>query len=391
MDFPDIQCGGKTTDGPLRNGGTGDPLFPDLTYGAFKSGFRFAVAWTSVESYTGQLDYWIDSDPRVDAPVEKTEGTEGTAHLIVVDDLPVGSTLSFKVSDAAGKESQLHTIVLCNAHNAYSLRQGFYVVNLMTLSNEHASIRVIEEGIANYAIMLNDATDGWVKAGVQLIVFDDPESLEEGQTCADGPRCGMYDVVFSQAESSCYANGVPPTICAAVTTRDGIRDPAGQIFFNQLLGEGTGEPGSASWEVGLVLAHEFGHYGFGMLDYYPSGGLPGQDCNDMNGQRAISIMGDAGREATEYDDSFNRCPNEDFMIQNRGGYTPNWNFLVCDGNGNPAPTKLTEEGCGLKRYDRIPNRGALKQLPDPGPLEAGPVFLPLVLDMEGTILRNPPS
>ncbi|HLF16560.1 MAG TPA: hypothetical protein VI796_03910, partial [Candidatus Thermoplasmatota archaeon] len=90
-------------------------------------------------------------------------------------------------------------------------------------------------------------------------------------------------------------------------------------------------------EVGSVLTHELGHYAFGMQDMYTDLGT-GPDCYDAG--TSVSVMG-SNRDATEYDDEVNRCPNESLL----SGYEPAWTSL-------------------RQRFDAVPDRTGP---PDPGP------------------------
>lgn len=286
--------------------GAGDAALPSLVYAALKTGFRAVVAWETEDAFPATLAASLDGG----ASVTLSEATPRRQHVFVLDGLPVGATLCFTPQGGSA-----HAMRLANAMNAHDGEA--YVMSLLVLANEQPDRAALEAGLDRYARVLYDATDGHVRTGRIVTLFGDAERHNSGWvTCyltsivtGDRPLCqNVYDVLFT------YDGSIGG---AAQTYADGIQDPAQTIWMNQYLQAPlVGLPD----DVGMVLAHEMGHYAFGMADYY--GNLAGTDPDCWDAAKGLSIMG-GNRDATEYDDEVNRCPNEALFPD----YVPSWTYM----------------------------------------------------------------
>ena len=288
-----------------------DESLPNLAWAALKTGFRFAVAWSSESPTTGSLTYTVANG----TPQTVSETLPTRAHLLVLDGLPVGKALCFTVTEG-GTTTALHAVRLANAMTSFQegSPHGAYTMNSLVLVNELGDLAEVQEGVDDYADRLWDATDGWVRAGATLIIVNDPAHHNAGWvTCyvitLGPPLCTqVYDVLFT--------NDAAPQ-GAASTYRRGVHEPRAAIWMNQYH---QAMPGPVSMDdTGSVLTHEMGHYIFDMDDLYGDPVVPdSQDC-DVPGL-SISIMG-GPREATEFDDEVNRCPTQP------SGYVPSWTLM----------------------------------------------------------------
>ncbi len=333
-----FNCGGETVIEEFATHGSGDLNVGSLHWAALKTGYRFAVAWTTEGTETGKLEYAIGGG----AWVEATEGSMRKGHVIILDDLPLGNTICFRAITGAGP-SEMHAARLANAMNAYDAASGTYTLNLLTLASEVPHEGNLETGYRLFAQKLWDATDGHVRVGTNIIVYADLDNHNSGWvTCYmvtrvwSGPMVGcaqVFDVVFSH-ESDPRA--------AAFTYLDGIQEPDAAVWMNQLHEANRlnamffGDESEAN-EVAYVLLHEIGHYVFGAMDLY--GATPvAADCWDE--QLSLSVMG-GDRDATEFDDDVHTCPN----AQDISGYESSWSRM-------------------RERFPMIPDRPGA---PDPGP------------------------
>jgi len=319
---------------PYDTFGSDDSL-PSLAWAALKTGFRFAVAWTSESATTEQLSYSVGGG--AETAVSETVPTR--VHLFVLDGLPEGKTLCFR---PGGPDGPLHAVRLANAMEAYAegVPHGVYTANYLVLVNEMGDRAEVEAGVADYANRLWDATDGWVRAGAVLIIATDAMHHNSGwSTCyllsVDSPACNrLFDVIFTE-------DAVPQG--AASTYRQGVRDPDAAIWMNM---HWQAVPGPVSLDAaGAVLTHETGHYLFDMDDLYGDPVVPdAQDCTDTSFD--MSIMG-GDRDVTEFDDEFARCSTQG------SGYVPSWTLF-------------------RRQFPEVWDRPAG---PDPGPSGNGGVFL----------------
>ena len=388
----DITCEGKETldaDGnrfPLTNHGRGDSTMVDLIWGAMKGGERFTVMWNSPRVSNSTLNYRIfDGVPHdPGAPYSAVEDSrESKAHYFILQfpQATAGAWMEFYVEDtdtagAITRTSDTHRLVLCNANNAWSEHAQKYIINLSVTSFDeagpeggtldHASI---EYGMNVFANKIWDGTDGWVAIGSVMIIYNEPKLKQGGHwpvpTCGNtDPSCGI-DTVFTYAENPQAAGS---------TNLMGIRAASSQIAMNQAYEAhsppGNPQFGSLAWEVGSVMAHEFGHYAFGMPDQYESAegapAAPLSDCWSDEDSAGISIMS-GSREATEFDDDVqNRCPNE-LGASGRGRvsgeYMPSWLSLITN-------------------YPEIPYRAGAY---DPGPAGYGPAYALGVIDRQAVV------
>lgn len=286
--------------------GAGDAALPTLAYAALKTGFRAVVAWETAGPSAATLTVSLDGG----APVTLAEATPREQHVFVLDGLPEGRALCFTPQGGSA-----HALRLANAMNAHD--GDAYSLNLLVLANEQPDREALEAGLDDYARLLHDATDGAVRSGLVLTLYGDLERHNSGwATCyitsiatGDRPLCrNVHDVLFT------YDGSIGG---AAQTYRDGIQDPEQAIWMNQYLQAPL--VGLAD-DVGNVLVHEMGHYAFGMMDLY--GSLAGTDADCWDPAKGLSVMG-GSRDATEFDDEVNRCPNEEIIA----GYVPSWTLL----------------------------------------------------------------
>lgn len=333
-------CDGQTVDERFATHGAGDRVLPSLAWAALKTGFRFAVAWESDDAYAGTLHYQVDGGAWRTA----SESLPRSGHAIVVDDLPEGKALCFYVADGSGAVSLTHGVRTENAMTSYDEATGTYTINLLTLVNFPQDRDVLEGGYDIYARTLWDMTDGHVRAGTNIVLYEDPQRTTFGFNGLQVDVSGdwIFDVVFQPDN--------PPA--AGYTWIDAIQDEQGWIVMNSMH---EAPPvtvfANPEREVGMVLAHEVGHYALGALDLYTDAGL-GPDCYDPSTE--ISVMG-GNRGASELDDETNRCPNEDLI----SGYVPSW-------------TKLRQ------RFVEVPER---PEAPDPGPDGDGGAYTFAAYDM----------
>lgn len=359
--------------------GVGDAVFSDLAFAATKTGFRAVVAWTTPEAAASELQFSLDGAGawRVRLP------GSGTLHAYVLDGLPVGGTLCFRAV-ADGMAGEWHALRLANAEHARDAASGAHTIHLLAfVSESSAHEALVLAGLDVYAQRLFDATDGHVRSGLVLALALDPRRANAGGrlSCVDlggwvilQTRADLCDVAPDLVFSHDNAVGA-----AANARMDGIRSRDGRIFVNALV-ETTAPLVASAQELGSVLAHEMGHYAFGMPDLYTSG----PDCYDPTTR--VSLMG-ASREAVELDDDVARCPNEAHLP----GYVPSWRYLrerfpdVPDRPTGPRPGPSGDGGAhrvALLRALDLPQAPALRAEQDDagsgGDAPASPAGAPLV-------------
>ncbi|HET6398022.1 MAG TPA: hypothetical protein VFH47_00530, partial [Candidatus Thermoplasmatota archaeon] len=328
------------------------------SWAVLKTGTRFAVAWMGDAAAPGTLHYRIGDGAEMVASDASRLG-----HLIVVE-LPesaVGQRLEFFIrSNVEGKpqESDRHAVHIGNGPTSWDGER--YTINFLVLANEKPHRGNLEEGIRRSARLLHDASDGWISFGRAIIVYDNDAQQDGGRVrgCQAEPQSKcvqFYDVVFTADEQPG---------AAGTAQLDGLMSPTGKIVMNQAVeAPGPDSPVLDEQdieEVKSVLTHEFGHYAFGMMDFYPGGGIPYAgvlvnaaipvpDC--WVPETEVTIMA-GSRLPTEFDDEFNRCPpsNEEWH-KTKGGYRPSWTQMR-------AP----------HRFPLVPDR---QTLPDPGPIGDG--------------------
>lgn len=330
--------------------GAGDAAIPDLTWAALKTGFRLALTWSSEEAAVPSVDL---ATPDGQAYRVATAGAPGTRHVVVLDDVPEGGVVCFRVRhEGAGgvTESAWHAVLARNAMTAFDPVEGTYTMNLLAYVEQAATDRAeLELAFHSFARKLWDATDGHVRAGAIILVAGDARehnsgffSCELSHLAVDltTPTCHrQFDVVFSH-------DGLPNA--AAHTSPDGIKRPFDTMtMINTWERPGMGL-GTWEHEVSSVLLHEVGHYAFGAQDLYVAG-----NCYDTRFD--ISVMG-SSRDATEFDDEFARCPNEHRLP----GYVPSWTLLrerfpeVPERPAGPAPGPEGDGGAFVLRVVGLP-------------------------------------
>lgn len=199
-------------------------------------------------------------------------------------------------------------------------------------------------GMTQFAIRMNDATDGHVKIG-KVILVDSYGQTFNGHSFCDGfTVCptGADVLYFTVLPYDSHTYGL------GIDTPDPINlGRLGQLVY--------------SWQgpdhIGRVLAHEYLHYAGGLEDQY-------SEASAINGAvpcevRAydISIMNNNNVQ-TELDSMATPCE-----FTQKKGYS-SWDILR--GVAGNTPGKFT----------LIPDRG----LPDAGPYDAGPYFRLDVID-----------
>ncbi len=331
----DPSCGGRPASEAASSSGRGDPSIESLTWAALKNGSRAAVIWESDNATRGSLTFSVSGGQT--AVME--EAVERTVHLFVIDRLPVGQTLCFSVAQG-NQTSDLHAVRLVNAMNDYDPVDQSYTINLLALSNEEytrGQRDLITSSFDAYASRLNDASDGYVRAGRTILVHGDLHNHHSGfHTCRlpnlfmtiRTPTCNqVFDVV--------YTYDMLPEAEAA-THSDGIQHRDAAIYMNNRMFDKLLSADADA--MGATLVHEMGHYAFGAQDLY---GLAGQTGGCFDPETRISVMGNNPR-ATEFDDEINRCPDES-LDDALGVYTPSWTHLrerfpaVPERAGHPLP------------------------------------------------------
>ncbi|MEK6974762.1 MAG: PKD domain-containing protein [Candidatus Thermoplasmatota archaeon] len=321
-----FDCAGTTVNETYSTHGTDDSL-PGFAWATLKTGFRFAVVWSSEDLTTGSLTYTIGNGTA--RTVSETAPTR--LHLIVVDGITEGRTLCFTAS-MGGTTTPLHAVRTVNAMTSYvaGTPHGSYSMNFLVLSNEQGDQAEVEAGLESYGNLLWDATDGWVRAGAVLLIQGNAVQGNIGwPTCylAGGIAfvCeNLYDVLVTNAAAP---QG------AASTYAQGIRDPDAAIWMNQYH---QAMPGPLSLDdFGAVLTHEVGHYAFNMADLYGDNTVVTTECFDSS--TGISIMA-GSRDASEFDDPATPCPNQP------SGYTTSWEFLQGQFKGVPDRPSGPEKG-----------------------------------------------
>lgn len=300
-----------------------------------KTGFRFVVAWESPQAGTGTLRVLVGDG----AWENHTDPLSRRVHVFLIQFLPVGGVLCFQAFDATAGgtvSSHVHAVRLANAMNAYDPYAGTYSINLVTSANHLSNRAILEAGYRHFAEALWDATDGRVRAGHLIVLYNDferPYVIVTGLGLA--PARIWHDVIF-QHDFPLYAG---------YTRRDGIADAdEGFIVMNSLWeapAYATSPTPALVHEVGHILLHELGHYAFGALDLYTDV----DDC--FEAATTISVMG-GNLQATEFDDELRRCPNAASI----SGYVPTWTLL----------------------RERFPAVGARDGAIDPGPEGDGGAF-----------------
>ncbi|MFA5943615.1 MAG: PKD domain-containing protein [Candidatus Thermoplasmatota archaeon] len=325
-----FDCGGTQVLEPFDTFGRDESL-PGLAWASLKTGFRFAVAWSTELPTAATLRYAVAGGSEQSI----TETVPTRLHLFVLDGLPEGKSLCFVAGTAP-----LHAVRLANAMTAFQPGEGngTYVVNSLVLVNEGGDMAEVEAGFPRYAEMLWDSTDGWVRAGAVLVIAGDYMHHNSGWascyvTGANTPLCNqVFDVIVTE---DAFPQG------AASTYRKGVTDPDVAMWMNM---HWQAMPGPVSMDdFGSVLVHESGHYLFDMDDLYGDPVVPdSQDCDVP--RDGISIMG-GGRETTEFDDEAHPCPTQG------SDYVPSWTLM-------------------RGQFPAIPERASI----DPGPSGNGGLF-----------------
>jgi hypothetical protein len=294
-----FDCGGTEVAEPNDTFGRDDA---GLSWAALKTGFRFAVAWTTESPSAQTLRYSVSGGTESSV----TELVPTTLHLFVLDGLPEGGWICFAAGDRP-----VHAARLANAMASFQpgWPHGLYTMNYLVLVNEGGDVAEVEAGLERYAEMLWDSTDGWVRAGALLVAAGDYGHHNSGwPTCAvagsvPGACNNFYDAIVTE---SAHPAG------AASTNREGIRSRNSSMWMNM---HWQAVPGPLSLDdFGAVLLHETGHYAFDMDDLYGNVALP-EECYDA--ATGISIMA-GSRDATEFDDPVAPCPNQP------AGYETSW-------------------------------------------------------------------
>lgn len=302
-------CGGTPVNETYATHGTDDSL-PAFAWATLKTGFRFAVVWSSETPSTGSLSYSLDDGPQRTV----TETVPTRLHLLVIEGLTEGRTLCFTAS-MGGTTTPLHAVRTVNAMTSFvpGTPHGSYSMNFLVLSDEQGDQAEVEAGLVRYGDLLWDATDGWVRAGAVLLVQSDAVHGNVGwPTCyLAGGITALCDNLFDVL----VTNAAAPQ-GAASTYRQGIRDPDAAMWMNQYH---QAMPGPLSLDdFGAVLTHEVGHYAFDMADLYGDNTVVTSECYDSS--TGISIMA-GNRDATEFDDPVTPCPNQP------AGYKTSWELL----------------------------------------------------------------
>jgi hypothetical protein len=278
-----------------------------LSWAALKSGFRFVVAWSTEQATAETLRFTIGRG----GESTTTELVPTKVHLFVLEGMAPGDTICFIAGGAP-----LHAARAANAMTSFQPGDphGTYVVNYLVLVNEGGDLAEVQAGMARFADMLWDATDGWVRAGALLVVDGDYLHHNSGwSTCylpsIDTPLCNrLFDVIVTE-------DALPQG--AASTYRKGVTDPDVAMWMNMHF---QAMPGPLSNDdFGAVLTHESGHYLFDMDDLYGDPVVPDSQACDV-AQFDISIMG-GGRDVTEFDDMAHPCPTQG------SGYVPSWTLM----------------------------------------------------------------
>lgn len=315
-------CDGQPVVEPHETFGTDDAL-PALSWLTLKTGYRFAVLWSSEQATTGSLTYSVANGTARTV----TETVPTRLHMLVIDGLPEHRTLCFTVT-MGGVTTPLHAVRTVNGPTGFQpgAPHGTYTLNLLTLVNEQGDLAEVEAGLSDYAKRLWDATDGWVRAGAMPVLVNNfPEHNSGWVTCYIVTTPGLcnqvYDVMFT--------NDAAPQ-GAASTYRKGLSDPRAAIWMNQYH---QAFPGPLSLDdTGAVLLHEVGHYAFNMDDLYGDPVVPdSQDCDIPS--LSMSIMG-GSRSSTEFDDEVHPCPTQP------SSYTPSWTLLR--GEFREIPDRTTD-------------------------------------------------
>jgi hypothetical protein len=320
----EFMCPAGPVTEPFDTFGRDDSL-PGLSWAALKTGFRFAVAWSTESPTIETLRYTVGRDPeRSLSDVAPTR-----VHLFVLDDLPTGQTICFTAGTAP-----LHAARLANAMTAFQEAEphGVYTINVLVLANEGGDLTEIEPGMQRFAELLWDSTDGWVRAGAMMVVAGDYLHHNSGWAlCYVG---GVSSAVCNQVYDVIVTEDAVPQ-GAASTYRQGVKDPDAAMWMNQHF---QAMPGPLSMDdFGAVLVHEAGHYFFDMDDLYGDPVVPDSQACDLP-EHSMSIMG-GGRDTTEFDDELRPCPTQG------ADYVPSWTLM-------------------RDQFDRIPDRD--------GPVLQGP-------------------
>ncbi|HUR69051.1 MAG TPA: hypothetical protein VM370_07370 [Candidatus Thermoplasmatota archaeon] len=338
----DPTCG---TGAPVTaTSGGGDAALPSLQYAALKTGFRAVVTWETPTLERASLRYSVDAG----SVTTLSENVPRTVHVFVIDSLPVGRSLCFTPFHEGGAAAGgAHAMKLANAMNAFD--GASYTFNYLVLANEQSSMIFLERSLDDFAEKVYDYTDGHVRAGRIITIVGDYERHNAGwPTCvlANVPGCAWaYDVIFTF--------GADP-VGAASTNLDGVTLRQSAIWMNWYHQAGLVSTGD---DTGTVLAHETGHYLFGLLDEYGSVTGTSPDCWDP--EKELSVMG-GNRAASEIDDAVNRCPNEASLAD----YDPSWGRL-------------------RERYPAIPERTVI----DAGPVGHGGAYVRSTLEVTPAVSR----
>lgn len=305
-----------------------DDSLPGLAWAALKTGFRFAVAWSTESATTETLRFSVAGG----AEQVVTETVPTSVHLFVLEGLPEGETVCFRAGSAP-----LHAARLANAMTSFqpapngTAGHGTYTVNLLVLSNEGGDLSEIEPGLERFAELLWDSTDGWVRAGAMLVVSGAPAQHNAGWGVCyipgiDHPLCNqVFDAIVTE-------DAVPQG--AASTYRRGVKDPDAAMWMNMHF---QAMPGPLSMDdFGAVLLHEGGHYFFDMDDLYGDPVVPDSQACDLP-EFSMSIMG-GGRDTTEFDDELRRCPTQG------PDYVPSWTLLRGQFEQVPARDDAVDPG-----------------------------------------------
>lgn len=279
----------------------------DLVWAALKTGFRAVLAW---EGGADTLHYSIDGGA--------VQTARDASRVFVLDGLPEGGTLCFH------NGGDWHAMRLGNAMNAYG---GVYTANFLLMANERSNKAILEKGVQRFADLMWDASEGRIRVGAVIAVFDHHERQQEALQPCWNSNPGVHVSVFEGVLCDrwfdlIFTHNVNPA-AAGATYEDGIQEADVPVWMNAIheagLLSGLFTEASQVREVGSVLTHEVGHYMYGAQDLYPEANVVSTNCYDA--RTGISIMS-SSRDATEFDSTSTPCSGAS------SAYRPTWGLMM---------------------------------------------------------------
>ncbi len=336
-------------DGPLEGDhghAEGDGFWHVLEGFATKTGFRLVFNWDTEEPITGVVRWGFQEDELDRITLPFASGVDSAQIAITdIDRSDIGNTVYWRVQDqATGMMSPVKSFSATNAWTSEA-EDGIYEIDaVMQLDSKSLpdgmssteGLEFLSNSMDVFAERIWDATDGYVRIGTVLVtdtVLNNPAYLPSGFPLSCAPGMSESPVPMQHTLADFIVQTTVPFDSSTWGPNPMIDNPCTGFYVGRL-----GQlviPWGDDLHMASVLAHEFGHYGFGFADLYP---VLTSTANCVNNEFDISMMHNSGGwTGSQWRLSqIDRGP--DFTPCNYGNQPASWPILV-------------------QRYDRIPLEG----------------------------------